>query len=39
LSLNGLGECEPVAERFVGDVEELARRRGVPLFLLLSSRR
>jgi SAM-dependent methyltransferase len=37
LSITGLRECEPVDERFGGDVEELARRRRVPLFLLLAS--
>jgi hypothetical protein len=36
LSLTALRECEPVAERFGGDGAELARRRRVPLFLLLA---
>jgi SAM-dependent methyltransferase len=38
LSVTGLRECEPVDERFGGDVDELARRRRVPLFLLLAGR-
>lgn len=33
-----LRECEPVIDRFDGDGDELARRRRVPLFLLLSGR-
>lgn len=37
LSVTGLRECEPVAERFAEEYDELARRRRVPLFLLLSS--
>jgi SAM-dependent methyltransferase len=36
LRIAGLRECEPVEERFRGDVDELARRRRVPLFLLLA---
>ena len=38
LTLTGLRECEPVAGRFGGDTAELARRRRVPLFLLLAGR-
>jgi SAM-dependent methyltransferase len=35
-ALTALRECAPRADRFNGDVEELARRRRVPLFLLLA---
>lgn len=35
--LTALSECEPVAELFEGDVDELRRRRRVPLFLLLAA--
>ncbi len=34
-----LSECEPRAERFEGEPAELARRRRVPLMLLLAARR
>ncbi len=34
--LTALSECAPRAERFAGDDVELARRRRIPLFLLLS---
>lgn len=37
--LTGLRECEPVPTRFDGDAAELARRRRVPLFLLLAAAR
>jgi SAM-dependent methyltransferase len=37
-TLTALSECEPEAARFGGDEAELARRRRVPLFLLLSAR-
>jgi SAM-dependent methyltransferase len=37
-SLAALRECAPQEERFEGDSAELARRRRVPLFLLLSGR-
>jgi hypothetical protein len=33
--LRRLSECAPVPERFEGDAAELARRRRIPLFLLL----
>lgn len=36
LTITGVRECEPVDERFGGDAAELARRRRVPLFLLLA---
>ena len=36
ITLTALRECAPVPERFDGDGAELARRRRVPLFLLLS---
>jgi len=39
LSLMTLSECEPVADLFAGDHDALARRRRVPLFLLLEARR
>jgi SAM-dependent methyltransferase len=35
-TLSGLRECAPQADLFNGDTAELARRRRVPLFLLLS---
>lgn len=35
-SLTALRECAPNEERFEGDVNELARRRRIPMFLLLS---
>jgi len=38
LTLTALRECEPVPERFDGHADELARRRRVPLFLLLNTR-
>lgn len=34
--LTALSECAPRAERFAGDDAELARRRRIPLFLLLA---
>jgi len=34
--LTALSECAPRVERFAGDESELARRRRVPLFLLLA---
>lgn len=37
--LTTLSECEPVAPLFEGDVNELRRRRRVPLFLLLAGSR
>jgi SAM-dependent methyltransferase len=37
-NLTALRECEPEPGRFGGDEAELARRRRVPLFLLLSAR-
>ena len=37
--ITSLRECEPVAERFDGDDDELARRRRVPLFLLISAQK
>ncbi|MEM7092391.1 MAG: class I SAM-dependent methyltransferase [Actinomycetota bacterium] len=37
--LDRLSECPPAAERFGNDQDELARRRRVPLILLLSWRR
>ncbi|HEY8717941.1 class I SAM-dependent methyltransferase [Pengzhenrongella sp.] len=37
--LTGLRECEPVPARFDGDAAELARRRRVPVFLLLAAAR
>lgn len=36
-TLTALSECEPEPARFDGDEAELARRRRVPLFLLLSA--
>ncbi|GAA3576631.1 class I SAM-dependent methyltransferase [Nonomuraea rosea] len=36
--LTSLRECAPRVDRFDGEVEELARRRRVPLFLLLAGR-
>ncbi|WP_063781000.1 class I SAM-dependent DNA methyltransferase [Nonomuraea sp. SBT364] len=38
-SLDSLRECEPAEARFGGEAEEFARRRRVPLFLLLSATR
>lgn len=38
LTLTSLRECEPDPTRFAGDTGELARRRRVPLFLLLNDR-
>ncbi|MGW0192803.1 class I SAM-dependent methyltransferase [Nonomuraea sp. NPDC003201] len=38
-SLTSLRECAPFEDRFAGDADELARRRRVPLFLLLSGMR
>ncbi|MEU7743000.1 class I SAM-dependent methyltransferase [Nonomuraea sp. NPDC049158] len=38
-ALSALRECAPQEERFDGDLAELARRRRVPLFLLLSGTR
>ncbi|WP_431920086.1 class I SAM-dependent methyltransferase [Nonomuraea jabiensis] len=38
-SLSSLRECAPCEDRFAGDADELARRRRVPLFLLLSGMR
>jgi hypothetical protein len=35
-TLTALRECRPRAERFDGDEAELARRRRIPLFLLLA---
>jgi hypothetical protein len=37
--LTALSECPPRPERFGDDVEELARRRRIPLFLLLAGAR
>jgi hypothetical protein len=37
--LVALRECEPRRERFGGDEAELARRRRIPLFLLLAGTR
>jgi SAM-dependent methyltransferase len=37
--LTALSECPPRAERFGDDLEELARRRRIPLFLLLAGER
>ncbi|MFC4112663.1 class I SAM-dependent DNA methyltransferase [Nonomuraea zeae] len=36
--LTSLRECAPRADRFDGDADELARRRRVPLFLLLAGK-
>lgn len=36
ITLTSLRECQPAADRFAGDTDELARRRRVPLFLLLN---
>lgn len=36
LTVTSLRECEPDPARFDGDTDELARRRRVPLFLLLN---
>ncbi|MFI7132970.1 class I SAM-dependent methyltransferase [Nonomuraea sp. NPDC050153] len=38
-SLTSLRECAPYEDRFNGDADELARRRRVPLFLLLAAMR
>lgn len=38
LTLTALRECEPDPARFNGHTDELARRRRVPLFLLLNAR-
>ncbi|MET7332650.1 class I SAM-dependent methyltransferase [Nonomuraea sp. NPDC005650] len=38
-SLTSLSECAPREDRFNGDADELARRRRVPLFLLLAGMR
>jgi SAM-dependent methyltransferase len=38
LTLTALRECEPDPARFDGHTDELARRRRVPLFLLLNTR-
>ncbi|MBE1589365.1 class I SAM-dependent methyltransferase [Nonomuraea angiospora] len=38
-ALSSLRECAPCEDRFNGDADELARRRRVPLFLLLSGMR
>ncbi len=38
LTVTSLRECQPDAARFEGDADELARRRRVPLFLLLNAR-
>jgi SAM-dependent methyltransferase len=38
-TLTELSECAPRPERFDGDTTELARRRRIPLFLLLAARR
>lgn len=38
LTLTALRECEPEPTRFDGHTDELARRRRVPLFLLLNTR-
>lgn len=37
-TLTALRECEPAPARFNGHTDELARRRRVPLFLLLNPR-
>jgi SAM-dependent methyltransferase len=37
--LTALSECEPRPERFGGEDDELARRRRIPLFLLLAGER
>lgn len=37
-TLSGLRECAPEPDRLDGDLAELARRRRVPLFLLVSGR-
>jgi SAM-dependent methyltransferase len=37
-AVTSLSECAPVAQLFAGDQHELARRRRVPLFLLLEGR-
>jgi hypothetical protein len=37
--LTALSECAPRPERFGGDDAELARRRRIPLFLLLAGER
>jgi hypothetical protein len=34
-ALEALRECPPVEERFAGNAAEIARRRRIPLFLLL----
>jgi SAM-dependent methyltransferase len=38
LAVTSLSECAPVAQLFAGNQHELARRRRVPLFLLLEGR-
>ncbi len=37
--IDGLSECEPQPERFDGNEDELARRRRVPLMLLIAASR
>lgn len=37
LTVTSIKECEPDPARFAGDIDELNRRRHVPLFLLLNA--